>query len=63
MIGGGSISEKVQQYTDADAWGADAQSAGVTVQSMDQGDGEMNNEASYQERLARIKRVINLEAG
>ena len=27
MIGGGSISEKVQQYTGADAWGADAQSA------------------------------------
>ncbi len=27
MIGGGSISEKVQGYTGADAWGADAQSA------------------------------------
>jgi len=27
MIGGGSISEKVQHYTGADAWGADAQSA------------------------------------
>jgi uroporphyrinogen-III decarboxylase len=28
---------------------------------MDQGGGEMNNEALYQERLARIKKVINLE--
>jgi methanogenic corrinoid protein MtbC1 len=27
MIGGGSISERVQEYTGADAWGADAQSA------------------------------------
>ena len=27
MIGGGSISENVQHYTGADAWGADAQSA------------------------------------
>jgi methylmalonyl-CoA mutase cobalamin-binding domain/chain len=27
MVGGGSVSEKVQHYTDADAWGADAQSA------------------------------------
>jgi methanogenic corrinoid protein MtbC1 len=27
MIGGGSVSEKVQHYTGADAWGADAQSA------------------------------------
>jgi methanogenic corrinoid protein MtbC1 len=27
MIGGGAISEKVQHYTGADAWGADAQSA------------------------------------
>jgi hypothetical protein len=28
---------------------------------MDQGGDEMNNEALYQERLARIKKVINLE--
>jgi methanogenic corrinoid protein MtbC1 len=27
MIGGGSVSEKVQHYTGADAWGTDAQSA------------------------------------
>jgi methanogenic corrinoid protein MtbC1 len=27
MVGGGSITEKVQHYTGADAWGADAQSA------------------------------------
>jgi methanogenic corrinoid protein MtbC1 len=27
MVGGGSVSEKVQHYTGADAWGADAQSA------------------------------------
>jgi len=27
MVGGGSVSEKVQHYTGADAWGTDAQSA------------------------------------